>query len=92
MERSDGRAAEQPAGLEKSEAKGARILVVEARFYDDIADALLAGAMKVLDEARAKVDRISVPGALEIPPRSRLRLDAASASAVPSTARSRSAA
>ena len=38
-----------------SEAKltGARILVVEARFYDDIADALLAGAAKVLDEAGA---------------------------------------
>ncbi len=30
-----------------------RILVVEARFYDDIADALLAGATRVLDEAGA---------------------------------------
>ena len=27
-------------------AKGARILVVEARYYDDIADFLLAGAMR----------------------------------------------
>ena len=27
-----------------SDLKGARILVVEARFYEDIADALLAGA------------------------------------------------
>ena len=52
---------------EKSEAKGARILLVEARFYDDIADALLAGAMQVLTEARAEVDRIGVPGSLEIP-------------------------
>ena len=47
--------------------KGARILIVEARYYDDIADALLAGAMKALEEAGAEVDRISVPGSLEIP-------------------------
>ena len=59
------------------EAKGARILLVEARFYDDIADALLAGAMKVLDEAQAKVDRISVPGSLEIPAAIAMALDAA---------------
>ena len=32
---------------------GARILVVEARFYNDIADALLAGASKALDDAKA---------------------------------------
>ncbi len=44
-----------------------RILIVEARFYDHIADALLRGAMKVLDEAGATVERFSVPGALEIP-------------------------
>ena len=61
----------------KGEAKGARILLVEARFYDDIADALLAGAMKVLDEAQAKVDRISVPGSLEIPAAIAMALDAA---------------
>ena len=44
-----------------------RILIVEARFYDDFADALLRGAMRVLDEAGAEVERITVPGALEIP-------------------------
>jgi 6,7-dimethyl-8-ribityllumazine synthase len=47
--------------------RGARVLIVEARYYNDIADALLAGAMKVLDEAGAHVERISVPGSLEIP-------------------------
>ena len=52
----------------KGEGKGARILIVEARFYDKIADALLAGAMRALDEAHASVERISVPGSLEIPP------------------------
>ena len=46
---------------------GARILVVEARFYDDIADTLLAGATRVLEAAQASFDRISVPGSLEIP-------------------------
>jgi len=48
-------------------AKGARILIVEARYYEDIADALLAGAMNALKTARAEVDRVSVPGSLEIP-------------------------
>jgi len=61
----------------KGDAKGARILIVEARFYDDIADALLAGAMKALKEANATVDCISVPGSLEIPPAIAIALDAA---------------
>jgi 6,7-dimethyl-8-ribityllumazine synthase len=52
---------------DKDSIKGARILIVEARYYDDLADALLAGAMKVLDEAHAEVERVSVPGSLEIP-------------------------
>ena len=49
------------------QAKSARILIVEARFYDDIADALLAGATKALKEAGATFDCLSVPGSLEIP-------------------------
>jgi 6,7-dimethyl-8-ribityllumazine synthase len=57
--------------------KGARILVVEARFYDDIADALLAGAMKALNAAQAEVERISVPGSLEIPTAIAIAADAA---------------
>jgi 6,7-dimethyl-8-ribityllumazine synthase len=47
--------------------KGARVLIVEARFYDDIGDALLAGATAALDAAGALYERLSVPGALEIP-------------------------
>jgi 6,7-dimethyl-8-ribityllumazine synthase len=62
---------------EKSDAKGARILIVEARFYDDIADALFAGAMNALKAAAAEVDRISVPGSLEIPAAIAIALDAA---------------
>jgi 6,7-dimethyl-8-ribityllumazine synthase len=44
-----------------------RVLVVEARFYDDLADELLRGARDVLETHGAEVEVISVPGALEIP-------------------------
>jgi 6,7-dimethyl-8-ribityllumazine synthase len=46
---------------------GVRILIVEARFYDRIADALLAGAKAALDAAGASYDVVTVPGALEVP-------------------------
>jgi 6,7-dimethyl-8-ribityllumazine synthase len=61
----------------KVDAKDARILIVEARFYDDIADLLLAGAMKVLKKARVQIERITVPGSLEIPAAIVIALDAA---------------
>jgi 6,7-dimethyl-8-ribityllumazine synthase len=44
-----------------------RILIVEARFYEHIADELLTGAKRVLEAAGAEYDVITVPGALEIP-------------------------
>jgi 6,7-dimethyl-8-ribityllumazine synthase len=56
---------------------GARILVVEARFYDAISDALLAGASKALDEAHATWESVVVPGALEIVPAIALAVEAA---------------
>lgn len=46
----------------------ARILIVEARFYEHISNALLDGATAALEVAGARFERISVPGALEIPP------------------------
>ena len=49
------------------EIDGARVLVVEARFYDKYADELLAGTLAVLEEAGCRVDVVTVPGALEIP-------------------------
>lgn len=44
-----------------------RILIVEARFYEDIADLLVEGAEAALSAAGASIDRIQVPGAFEIP-------------------------
>ncbi|HPU16858.1 MAG TPA: 6,7-dimethyl-8-ribityllumazine synthase, partial [Polymorphobacter sp.] len=45
----------------------AHFLIVEARFYDAIANALLGGAQAALTAADATYDVVSVPGALEIP-------------------------
>jgi 6,7-dimethyl-8-ribityllumazine synthase len=65
------------AGSKAGDLKGARILIVEARFYDDIADALLAGATRTLEAAGAVFDRVSVPGSLEVPPAIAMALDGA---------------
>ena len=43
------------------------ILIIEARFYDEIADDLLKGTKAVLDAAKAKYDVLTVPGILELP-------------------------
>ncbi|ODA94707.1 6,7-dimethyl-8-ribityllumazine synthase [Mesorhizobium sp. SEMIA 3007] len=45
----------------------AHLLIVEARFHDDLADALLDGATSALEEAGATYDVVTVPGSLEIP-------------------------
>lgn len=57
---------------------GARILVVEGRYYEDVADALLAGARRVLDAAKVEWELVTVPGALEIPHAISIALDAPS--------------
>ena len=44
-----------------------RILIVEARFYEHLADALLEGARAALAAAGADCEVVTVPGALEIP-------------------------
>jgi 6,7-dimethyl-8-ribityllumazine synthase len=43
------------------------LLIVEARFYDDIADELVRGAVAAIDAAGGTYDRVDVPGAFEIP-------------------------
>lgn len=49
------------------DGKGHRFLIIEAPYYDDIAAALIDGALAEFDAAGAAYDRIEVPGALEIP-------------------------
>jgi 6,7-dimethyl-8-ribityllumazine synthase len=44
-----------------------RVLIVEARFYSDLADEMLKAAADVITAHGAEYDVISVPGALEIP-------------------------
>ena len=60
-----------------SDLAGARALIVEARFYDAIADGLLAGATRVLDRAGVTHDLVTVPGALEVPAAIVIALDGA---------------
>ena len=43
------------------------VMIVEARFYSDVADLQLRGAMEVLARVEATHTLITVPGALEIP-------------------------
>jgi 6,7-dimethyl-8-ribityllumazine synthase len=43
------------------------VLIVEARFYEDIADSLASGAEQALRAAGADCERVAVPGVFEIP-------------------------
>lgn len=65
------------AANDTGDLAGVRMLVVEARFYDDIADALLAGATQALEAAAVAFERVSVPGSLEVPSAIAIALEAA---------------
>src|ERR1700733_1428796 len=56
----------RPPATYQFEAKP-HVLIVQARFYDDIADLQLKGARAVLDRVGTDHETITVPGALEIP-------------------------
>ena len=43
------------------------LLIVEARFYQDIAEELVRGAIATLETAGASYERLAVPGAFELP-------------------------
>ncbi|MBD3762351.1 6,7-dimethyl-8-ribityllumazine synthase [Rhizorhabdus sp.] len=45
----------------------AKLLIVEARFYDHLNDMLLDGARTAIEDAGHKHETITVPGALEVP-------------------------
>lgn len=55
---------------------GARVLVVEARYYEGLADELLAGAREALGAAGVAVEVVTVDGALEIPAMIAIALEA----------------
>jgi 6,7-dimethyl-8-ribityllumazine synthase len=55
---------------------GPHLLIVEARFYEDLADELAIGAIAAIDQAGATYDRVAVPGALEIPAAIAMALEA----------------
>ena len=56
-------------------APGARFLIVEARYYDDIGAMLHAGAARAIEAAGATHETIGVPGALEIPAAIKIALE-----------------
>jgi 6,7-dimethyl-8-ribityllumazine synthase len=56
--------------------EGTRILIVEGRYYEGIADALLEGAQRVLEGAGVEWDLVTVAGALEVPQAIAIALEA----------------
>ena len=62
---------------DQTDISGSHVLIVEARFYDDIQDALLAAAISELDEAGCTHDIVTVPGSLELPTATAIAIEAA---------------
>jgi 6,7-dimethyl-8-ribityllumazine synthase len=69
--------AHSPARLDATPVPGARVLVVEARYYEELADELLRGVREAVEAAGASLDVLTVMGALEIPAALAIALDAA---------------
>jgi len=53
------------------------LLIIDARFYEDIADELVKGATGALERAGATYDHVSVPGCFELPAAVSMALEAA---------------
>ena len=68
---------------DQTDITGSHALIVEARFYDDIQDALLEAAIAELKAAGVTHDVVTVPGALEIPAAAAIAVDAAERSGRP---------
>ncbi len=65
------------------DAKGARFLIVEGRFYDSINDELVAGASEAFSDAGAKFDVVTLHGALEVPAAIAILMDKAASCGKP---------
>ncbi|MAH83469.1 MAG: 6,7-dimethyl-8-ribityllumazine synthase [Rhodospirillaceae bacterium TMED8] len=53
-----------------------RVLIVEARYYEDIIDQLVAGVTAELDKTKFDYERLEVPGVFEVPAAIRMALGA----------------
>ncbi|MGI9520191.1 MAG: 6,7-dimethyl-8-ribityllumazine synthase [Hyphomicrobiaceae bacterium] len=62
-----GRAQVSGAGSSPLQTTEHNLLIIEGRFYDDIGNALIAGAEAECQATGTTFERIAVPGALEIP-------------------------
>lgn len=62
-----GRAQRRVSSQAGDAQPGDCVLIIEGRFYEAISDELLNGAMTELEAAGVSFDRVTVPGALEIP-------------------------
>lgn len=51
------------------------IMIIEARFYDELADELVAGAIEAIEAIGGTYERVTVPGAFEIPGAIRFAID-----------------
>jgi 6,7-dimethyl-8-ribityllumazine synthase len=68
---------------EQTRLDGVRVLIVEARFYDGLADALLEGAKAAVEAVGGSCEVVTVPGALEIPAAIAIAMDGAAAAGQP---------
>lgn len=48
-------------------SEGPYLLIIDARFYEDIADELVKGAIAAIEAGGGSHTRVSVPGAFELP-------------------------
>lgn len=62
-----GRGPQAGEAASRHRVEGARILIIDAPYYEAISTALLEGAVAELQAAGASWERVAVPGALELP-------------------------
>lgn len=58
-----------------SDARGLAVTIVAGMWHEEIAEALIAGATRVLDSAGASTTLVRVPGSFELPVVSKAALD-----------------